>query len=418
MYIKQLTNEEFIQFKNTFYYNSFYQTPEYGFIMNSEQYDSLLLGLMDNDNNILAASLILIEKVKGFKYAYAPRGFLIDYNDLILLDLFTTKIKKYLEKMNVVAVKISPRIIKTTYDPVYNITTDNQYYEKIFNNLKSLGYKHLGYNDYFEASKPRFEAVIDLNVPSYMLFRNIKKEYRTKIRSAEKKGVKIHRGNINDLEELYKYTKSKYKRNLKYFKSCYEFFGKKKLVDFYYSKLNTKQYLEHIKKSYEDIETKLDEINEQMIYCVKNNLNTDSLLKQKMQLDILYTNYKTELKKATKMLTEYPQGIVTSSALIIKNEGEIYILIDGFDMTYKNTNSKHLLIWKLMEKYSREGYHKFNLGGMTNYKLKENKYNGLNKFKFGFGSKCVEYIGDLELITNSNLYVMFLKHAISKFLRF
>jgi len=297
MYIKQLTNEEFIQFKNTFYYNSFYQTPEYGFIMNSEQYDSLLLGLMDNDNNILAASLILIEKVKGFKYAYAPRGFLIDYNDLILLDLFTTKIKKYLEKMNVVAVKISPRIIKTTYDPVYNITTDNQYYEKIFNNLKSLGYKHLGYNDYFEASKPRFEAVIDLNVPSYMLFRNIKKEYRTKIRSAEKKGVKIHRGNINDLEELYKYTKSKYKRNLKYFKSCYEFFGKKKLVDFYYSKLNTKQYLEHIKKSYEDIETKLDEINEQMIYCVKNSLNTDSLLKQKMQLDILYTKQKTEIKK-------------------------------------------------------------------------------------------------------------------------
>lgn len=418
MYIKQLTNEEFIKFKNTFYYNSFYQTPEYGFVMNKENYESLLLGLLDDDNNILAASLVLIEKVKGFKYAYAPRGFLIDYNDLILLDLFTTKIKKYLEKLNIVAIKICPRIVKSTYDNIYNITTENQYYEKIFNNLKSLGYKHLGYNDFFEASKPRFESVIDLNVPYYLLFRNIKKEYRTKIRSAEKKGVRIYKGGINDLDLLYKYTKGKYKRDLKYFKYCYEFFGKHNLIDFYYSRLNTKQYLEYIKKNYEKAENALEEINEQMIICVKEKLKTDSLLKQKMQLDNMYLNYKSELKKATKMLVDYPDGIVTSSALIIKNEGEIYILIDGHDEVYKNINSKHLLIWKLIEKYSQDGYHKFNLGGMANYKLKENKFKGLNDFKFGFGSKCVEYIGDFELVINSNLYILFIKSAISKFLKF
>lgn len=418
MYIKQLTNEEFNNFKNTFYYNSFYQTPEYGFVMNCEKNDSLLLGLVDDDNNILAASLILIETVKGFKYAYAPRGFLIDYNDLILLDLFTGKIKKYLSKLNIVAIKISPRIIKNTYDPIYNITTSNSYYEKIFNNLKSLGYKHLGYNDFFEASKPRFEAIIDLNIPYYMLFRNINKEYRTKIRSAEKKGVKIYHGKYDDLDKLYKHTKVKYKRDLKYFRSCYEFFDKKKLIDFYYSKLNTKQYLEYVRKNYELYEEKLDQINEDVIKCVKTNSKTDNLLKEKMQLDKLYLSYKSELKKATKMLTENPDGIITSSALIIKNEGEVYVLIDGYDINYKSTNSKHLLIWKLMEKYSLDGYHKFNLGGMTNYKVQEGKYQGLNNFKLGFGAKSIEYIGDLELVINNNLYILFIKKAISKFLRF
>ena len=87
MEIKEITADEFKKFNKNFNMHSIYQTPEYGFIMQKQGFESEFVGLVDN-NNILAATLILIEKRKGFKYAYAPRGFLIDYNNFNLLDIF------------------------------------------------------------------------------------------------------------------------------------------------------------------------------------------------------------------------------------------------------------------------------------------------------------------------------------------
>ena len=106
MYIRELTIEEFNLFTNSFIYSSIYQTSEYGQIMNTQNYNSIYLGLID-DNKIIAASLILIEKLNMFKYAYAPKGFLIDYNNEFIVEQFTKLIKEYLGKKNIIAVKIN-----------------------------------------------------------------------------------------------------------------------------------------------------------------------------------------------------------------------------------------------------------------------------------------------------------------------
>ena len=82
-------------------------------------------------------------------------------------------------------------------------------------------------------------------------------------------------------------------------------------------------------------------------------------------------------------------------------------MIDGYDKKFKKINAKHLMTWKLIEKYSKEKFKKFNLGGMTNPTVKNDKYNGLNEYKLSFNARCVEYIGDLELITNQALYSLY-----------
>ena len=81
MHIKLLTNAEFLEFSKLFKPSSIYQTPYYAFAMHEENYSSMFVGLMDG-NVLRGASLILVYKVNGFKYALAPRGFLIDYNDI------------------------------------------------------------------------------------------------------------------------------------------------------------------------------------------------------------------------------------------------------------------------------------------------------------------------------------------------
>lgn len=408
MILKQLTNEEFMNFTNSYNIKSIYQTPEYGFIMNDENYDSVFLGLVDN-NNVLAASLIIIEKKSNTKYAFAPKGFLIDYTDFELLKKFTIEIKKFLFKIGVISIKINPLVIKNTIDYKLSLENKNIYFDNIYNNLTKLGYKHLGYNDYFESLNPRYEAVLDLNLPYYLLFKNIKKEFRTKIRSAENKGIKVYKGNINNIDLLYFQSKNKYLKDIKYYKNCYKFFSKNNNIEFYYTKLDTNKFLKLSSDNYTKQEEKCNKLNNLL-------LTNNSVLEEKMQNDILLHNYKDNLISATKLLNKYPNGIITSSILIVKMHDSVQILMDGYDIKFKNFNSKHLLVWKLIEKYSNEGYKKFNLGGITNPNIDKNKYSGLNEFKLSFNSKAIEYIGDFELVTNKSLY-FFNKNTLKNILK-
>lgn len=404
MELRELTNQEFINFITNCPLKSIYQTPEYGFVMNNQNYESIFLGLL-KDNIVKAASLILIKKEEGFKYAYAPRGFILNYEEFDILKEFTIKIKDYLNKKGIMGIKINPLIIKAIYDFDNQIVNKNPKYDLIFESLKNNNYYHLGYNNFFEALKPRFEAIIDLNKPINDLFKNIKKEYRTKIRSAIRNGIKIYKGDFNQIKYLYEFTKQKYTRDIQYFQDCYGFYSKRNMIDLYYSKLDTKIYLQVIQKKLNYYEQQSNYLNNLII---KNkNRNNKKTINKKISTDKYLNQYKNELIKATNLLRKYPDGVITSCLLLIKQENEITILIDGYDKNFKKFNSKHLLIWQLIDIYKKQGYKKFNLGGMSNITIDEKKYTGLDEFKLGFGSYMYEYAGDFELVThkrNYNLY--------------
>ena len=408
MKIKELTNEEFSIFVNNFKDKSIYQTTEYAFVMNKQNFDSILLGMIDENNDIIAASLILIEKRYGFKYAYAPKGFLIDYDNIELLKTFTSLIKKYLGKLEIIAIKINPIIYKEIKNNENNIINKNENFETIYKNLKKLGFYHLGFNNSFESLKPRFEAIINLNKNYIKLFNNLPKPLKTKIRSAEKNGIIIHKGNLSNLNYLYLHTQKKYPRDLKYFEDCYEFFNKNKKAEFYYAKINTSIYLNKVRQDYQEQLEINNKINNDLLEKKGNN---SKIIKKKIELDKVLNEIKKELIYATKLNQQIPDGIVIASVLIIKHANTATLLIDGYDPTYKKFNAKHLLIWKLIETFSKEGISYFNLGGINNPDDPQIKYKGLNEFKLSFNAESIEYIGDFELITNKPLYFLYRNSA-------
>lgn len=404
MHIKEITNDEFETFTLNYNKNSIYQTCEYAEVMNNQKFTSLFLGLVNQNEEILAATLVLVEKKYGFRYGYAPHGFLIDYNDEHLLEVFTKEIKKFLGKKEIIGIKLNPKIVKEVYDSRYNLSEFNDYYKLNFKNLKNLGYYHLGYNNNFEALKPRFEAIIEMNKPYYLLFKDIKKSVRTKIRSAEHRGIKIYKGDENDLHLLYEHTQNKYPRDLKYFKEAYDNFFKKNKIDFYYAKLDTEKYLKIVQEDYNKYEAETNYINN---LVMEKPFNNNKLITQKIQKDNDFSRIKQELISSTKMLKDNPEGIVMASLLVIKHCKTVTIFMDGFNPKYKRFNAKHLLIWKLIEKYSKMGYEKFSLGGIANPLDQKNKFKTITEFKLNFGAKSYEYIGDLEIITNKTLYSIY-----------
>ena len=350
------------------------------------------------DNKIIGASLILIKKINRL-IAFAPRGILIDYSKCNIDDV-TNLLKEYLSKLNIFSLKINPIILKNIYNYKKESLITNPYYDNIFSKLTNSGFKHLGYNNYFESLKPRFEAIIDLNDSIENLFKNVKKEYRTKIRSAIKNGIKVYKGDIDVLDKLYKFNKDKYIRDLSYYKDAYNYFNSSNMIDIYYTKIDFKVYLQTIQNTlnyYLEIEDKLNN------KLTNKNKNSQKLIDKKMNNDIIISEYKNKLIEATNLLKN-ENSAITSVAIVIKQNDTITILIDGYDLKYKKFNSKHLLIWQLIEIYKNKNYKKFNLGGLSNTSKDTTNYSGLNLFKLNFGSKVYEYSGDFELSLNKKNY--------------
>lgn len=402
MKIKELTEEEFLNFSSAFRPSSIYQTVNYGLAMHKNGYEIIYAGLFE-DEVMKGASLILVYKINGFKYALAPRGFLIDYTDENLVKNFIKMIKKFLGRKDIVAIKINPMIVRKTYDSKGRTIYNNQSYEAIYHGLTKLGCFHLGYNNYFEALKPRFEAFINLELNYIQLFGNMDKSTRNKIRKGVRDGIKVYHGDINDLEYLYSETKHKYPRSLKYFGDIYEAFDKDNLIDFYYCKLDTTEYL----KYNQDVYSKLINESNDLSNMIIGNTHSNKLISKKLLVDKKAAKYRNRLAEATEYLKNYPNGIVVSSALVAKWKDEVYVMIDGYDNNFKKFGAKQLLIWKLIGRYAKLGFKRLNLGGITNINEPNNKYKGLNDFKMNFHSNVIEYIGDFELVTNSPLYFMY-----------
>lgn len=392
MLIREINKEELNNYLSKIPH-SLYQTEEYAKTMEKQNFNIKILGLEEN-GNIIGSTILLITKKIGFTYAFAPRGFVIDYNNNLLLNKFTSEIKKYCKKNGIVAIKLNPRIIKERNGNI------NNNYKDICSNLNKLKYIHLGYNDFFESFKPRFEAIIEIKNKNEM-FKNIKKEYRTKIRSAIDNGVEIHKGTYEDLKYLYLQTEKKYPRDLLYFQYLYYYFNQNKKIDLFYAKLDCEKLLNKFRNLYIKQEKICNEINNQMEIEHSNKLTAI-----KIEADNLLGKYHDQLTTTTKMIQRYPKGIIIASALFIKEDNEVYMIMDGFDKNYKRYNAKHLLIWEALNYYKNYKY--LNLGGITS--LKEDKYKGLNNFKMNFGSASYEYIGDLELICIPSKYFL-LKNA-------
>ena len=405
MYIKELTNEEFTDFTSNFPYKSFYQTPEYAFTMSKENNEVFLLGLID-DGYTLAATIVIVEKRSRFKYAYTPRGFLIDFNDYTLLQEFTKLLKDYLSERDIVAFKINPMIVRNVYNNNKEIIYTNKHYDSIYEQLLKLGYIHSGYNNYFETIKPRFEAILNIDAEASVIFQNIDKGYRSKIKNAIEDGIHVYKGNYAELVYLYEQSKYKYPRSFEFLKDIYKYYDQKGMVDLYYAKLNTEEYLINSQREHEKIEHETNDLNYRIIE--KQNKDRNKLINRKLETDSLLNKHENKLVTATSLLKSNPDGIVLASLMVIKYYGTVYMFMDGYDINYRYLNAKHLLLWKVIEEYSKRGFKKFNLGGISNINNDE-KYKGLNEFRMNFGSCAIEYAGDFELVTNKSLYFMYNK---------
>ena len=397
MEIVQILKEEFNEYADNHPNKNFYQTAEYGMLMDRHNFDDYYLAMKDDSGNIVAATLILVNKVFiGYKWGYCPRGYLIDFNDFNLLETFTKLLKEYLKKRNFMFIKIDPYIIYKSKDKngLDDGKVDNS---NIIEQLKSLGYEHNGFNLYFETLAPRTNAIINTNKDEN-LFLKYTKEIRNKIRKAEKKGLDVIKGTPDSVKQFYSLIN--HSKKLNYYLDMMEIMGKDDMFEIYFAVLNTPKFIEISQKLFEEEERRNNKINQELEENINSN-NTSNIIKRKMASDDNLNKCKQNIIDATNLYKQYPEGVIIGTNGIIKYNNEIFFLVDGYMDEFKNYCPNHYLKFQIIEKYKDEGYTRFNLSGISSdFKNENDPYLNLRKFKLGFGADIEEYIGEFTLVIN------------------
>ena len=412
MKIVKLSPEQFDNFSSNHPLHTYYQTSSYGNLISSDGFTPLYYGFINDQNTLIGAVLILVQKLfLGYKYAYAPRGYLIDYDDKDLITEVTRQMKKFLAKDNIVFLKIDPPVVSNKRDKDGNIVP-SPYTNDLIPFLQKIGYSYFGDNKFFGTLKPRWNAILKITGSANSLFKNFDGSVKNKIRKAQSRGVEILQGNHKDIETFYKFVSKKHYRKLPHYQKFAESFGDN--FELYFARLNTDKYLNNIKQIYENELQKNESLNIEIREAGLQNRISTKLTNSKIQSDKVLAVYKKELETASGLFSKYPSGIIVSACAIIVEKHGIEMIIEGQNPAYKLYYPTFLTKWAIIEKYAKLGAVYVNLNAITGYFANNNKFKGLNEMKLGFGAEVTEYIGEFDLVINGTIYNLYKKFNIGK----
>lgn len=385
MKIIELTETQFKNYSKLHSSRNYFQTIE--FANTKKNYNKLLLGFInENDNTLMGATLILEKKIGKLKVGYVPGSLLIDYDNDNLFKDFIITLKLYLKEKKYVYLKVENRAIYKMFDKNKNVL----YFDtNILKLLDELSFVKIG-------KKIDREIVLETEKTPNETYKMFNSNTKKNINLALKRAISIYKDENNNIDLLLNLTKDNNTNNIK--EIIENFNTTNNTAEIYFAKINPEQYINNYRFLLKEEEEKNDKLNELM-----QNINvkkTNTLINKKMRSDKLITKYNNEIIKATNIYTKYPEGAIIGAILIIKNNREIYFLDEGYNKDLESFYSSHLIKWEIIKKYLTIGYKIFNFGKIINM----DKTNGNYLFKIGFGGKVYEYIGTYDLVINKWLY--------------
>ncbi len=388
MTLRELTVDEFTDFVNASPLGTHYQTINYAWLMGEQGFDYDLIGFVNEYGQIKAASLILLKKIKnGFKYGYAPKGFILDYFNQSLLNEFTQALLRYYKKKRVCFIKLNPEIAISEVDPKTGVKTYNWNYD-IKELLEDAGYVKLKDNLYFESILPRFQAIVSLH--NFGL-NSLSKNARNKVHKSTQKGLHLEKAERSGIDILERFISKKRHTSEFYYKEYYNVFQRNDMIDLFLVSIDSHEFLLNARKVYEE------EVERNNTYhTILESDNGKKNINKKMDSDRKLIAYKHNVELATE-LNKRKDKIYIAGALVIKYKNRIQILISGYDTKYKNYDPNYFLHYAILDYYKND-YDYADLNGMTGDFSKENPYYGLNEFKLSFKPKVYEYIGEYDLV--------------------
>ena len=394
MRIVELTISDFEEYAYNHPLRNYCQSASYAKLMGEKGFTYDYIGYKDDSNNLVGASLILLKKIGIFsKFAYAPKGFLIDYYDNELLRMFVRDISSYYKRRGYAFIKINPEIIIGELNPKKNYLPNYNQNVNIIDSLKDLGFKRRREIEPLDFVMPRINPYINLKNYDYELMDDEDKE---KIKNCNKRGLLVEVATNKEIDEFYKVVKDSTYEDINYYRNILNTFNNGE-SDLILIKVDYEQCLINAQKQYEK---EVDENNywNEMI----QRDSSENVLMEKMESDKRLLTYKDEMIQATDRLRREKYKYV-GGAIVIKYQNRASIVACGFDKTDSFLTPGYYLYSTLIEKYKNECDY-LDLFGLASNFSPSSKYYEFNEEKLAFNPTIYEYIGEFDIILNEGAF--------------
>lgn len=368
------------------------------------------------ENEVYATCMLAyLPLMKVFKYCYVARGFLADYKDKDKLVKFTSSLKQYLKKKNVVYLETDPEIDLVQRDKDGNVVENGFNNYDVVENLKSGGFLQLPLKQGYDLSKEcRFCSSIDLRgKTSDQVFNEFSSATRRNTRTAQKYNVHIRTLNVDQLHILDSMEKETSARqdfeamSLDYFKNLYAFYGEDH-VETLLSYLDLDEYEQKIKKEYN---TTLKSIEKTKTFLEKNPGNEKK--EKRLKTDETYLDsLEKKISHIQELKDTYGKEVPLACCLFIKYGHEIVYLVGSSNYEQRDFRGPYAIHWHMIQEAIQEGYDFYNFYGISGYFEPGKEGYGVFDFKRGYNAVVHEYIGNFILPCKPFIFKIYnkLKH--------
>lgn len=405
MKLVELSKTEFNEFTNYLEICPFEQSIYWANFKSGENWHSYFLGLEDK-NKLLGATLLLANENKSIKkrFFYAPQGFLIDYKNYDLLEIFTKEIINFVKEKNGIYLKIDPEILTTEKDENGKELQGGINNLFIKDYLLKLGFIETDNN----TINPKYTMKLDLTDKSLNdILNNMSKKARQIIKRNERLGYIVRELKQDELPIFIKTMdkiSSKFNTieyELPFYEDLASAFTKEHLK-IMIAELDLNTTLNNLKKE----EKVLQIEKEKRIGLYQNNQLTEETfiekeLGYKEQINIINKRRKYYLSLKEKADND---KIFLGGYLFLMYGKEITALIGGMDDEYIDLDVSYSIHFKMLKKAIEYGYRSYNF-----YEVKDVNDGGFF-FKQNFGAKLFEHIGEFDYPIDLNSYKKYKKY--------
>lgn len=407
MKFTELTVKEYDNFvQNPSLESHYFQVKESIATREEDGFQVVLLGLKDDNNQVIAASLFSKIPTMGSYVYYSNRGPVMDYSDLGLVDYYLRELDKYLQHHNCLYVKMDPYWIYQIYDKDINSLSKQINNDALVNLFKAHGYEHHGFTTQYDtSSQVRWMGVLNLDgeTPA-SLKKQFDSQRKRNINKAINNGIKVRfldRDEFHIFLELYRETEERagfVSKTDDYFYNFIDNYGDKVLVPLAYIDLD---------ENINSIQSALTEKENRRDQMMEKEQKSDKQLKKIAELDRQIEHDKKELLQNSELRQTDGSVLNLASGVFFANAYEVNYFSGGSSEKYNRFMGPYMMHWFMINYCFDHGYDRYNFYGLSGDFTENSEDYGVYRFKRGFNVQIEELIGDFYKPIKKTKYNLF-----------
>ncbi|MEJ8737782.1 peptidoglycan bridge formation glycyltransferase FemA/FemB family protein [Erysipelotrichaceae bacterium HCN-30851] len=357
------------------------------------------VGVKEGNNILCATPLVSIPVMKIYRFYYAQRGFLIDYQDKKLLTFFVKELTTYLKKKKALYLIADPNILYKERNIDGDLVEggfDNSY---VIQNMEQAGFVHQGFNKYYgtvSAIRWMFSLYLK-DKDEKTLLKEMHLNTKRSINKTKKIGIEIKELSIDELDyffDIMEATSSRRNfeiRDKDFYRNQMKVYKDKVKVLLAY--LDISKWKNKLELEKEELEEELQKV------CLKLSENPEAKnpLKKKMVLEESLVQNEKKYKDAFELEKKHGDWIPMASSFFLIDENQVVYLYGGGYDEFKRYNAQYALQWSMIQYALKHKKEKYNFYGISGDFDEHAADYGVYEFKRGFNGVVEELIGDFVL---------------------